>query len=92
MKYIQPGKSSQNAYIERFNRTFREDILDAYWFEDLEQLRLIAEEWRQDYNSNHPHSALGGLSPITYYDSAVNSGKVQPIKPNTTFSQLTTVL
>ena len=77
MKYIQLGKPSQNAYIERFNRTFREDILDAYWFEDLEQLRLIAEEWGQDYNGNHPHhTALGGLSPITYYASAVNSGKV----------------
>ena len=59
MKYIQPDKPSQNAYIERFNRTLREeDILDAYWFEDLEQLRLIAEEWRQDYNSNHPNTAF----------------------------------
>jgi len=76
MKYLQPGNPSQDAYIERFNGNFREDILDAYWFEDLEQLRLIAEQWRHHYIGNHPDSALGGLPPITYYASAVNSGKV----------------
>ena len=67
LKFIQPGKPSQNAYIERFNRIFREDTLDAYWFEDLEQVRIIAENWRQDYNHNHPHNSLNGLSPITHY-------------------------
>ena len=54
----------QNAFIERFNRLFGEDILDAYLFEDLEDLRLLADEWMDDYNRNHPHSALGGLSPL----------------------------
>ena len=67
--YIQPGKPMQNAYIERFNRLFREDILDAYLFEDLEDLRLLADEWMDDYNHNHPHSALGGLSPLAYIKS-----------------------
>ena len=56
----------QNAYIERFNRLFREDVLDAYLFEDLEQLRKLSEEWREDYNLNHPHSGLNGLSPLNY--------------------------
>ena len=69
IQYIQPGKPMQNAYIERFNRLFREDILDAYLFEDLEDLRLLADEWMDDYNRNHPHSALGGLSPLTYVKS-----------------------
>ena len=63
IKYIQPGSPSQNAYIESFNRYFREDILDAYWFENLEQLRVITEKWRYDYNENHPHKSLGRLSP-----------------------------
>jgi len=67
--YIQPGKPMQNAFIERFNRLFREDILDAYLFEDLEQMRLLADEWMDDYNRNHPHSALGGLSPLAYIKS-----------------------
>jgi len=59
----------RNVYIERFNRLFREGILDAYLFEDLEELRLLADEWMDDYNRNHPHSALGGLSPLAYIKS-----------------------
>lgn len=78
IKYIQPGSPSQNAFVERFNRFFREDVLDAYWFEDLEQLRIIIETWRRDYNENHPHKSLGKMSPRQYGD--VNSGKVQSPK------------
>lgn len=88
LQYIQPGKPSQNAYIERFNRIFREDILDAYWFEDLEQLRVLIEEWRNDYNYNHPHSALNGASPVAYYEEAVNSGKVPARKPTYNFTTI----
>ena len=69
IQYIQPGKPMQNGYIERLNRHFREDILDAYLFEDLEELRILADEWMDDYNQNHPHSALGGLSPLAYIKS-----------------------
>jgi len=66
MQFIQPGQPNQNAYVERFNRLFREDVLDAYVFEDLKQVRILAEEWKNDYNINHPHSSLGGLSPKNY--------------------------
>ncbi|MGQ1889048.1 integrase core domain-containing protein [Thermophagus sp. OGC60D27] len=57
---------TQNAYIERFNRLFREDILDAYLFSDLHQVRELAWEWMDDYNEFHPHKSLGGISPIAY--------------------------
>lgn len=66
LQFIQPGKPAQNAYIERMNRTFREDVLDAYLFETLTEVNAIAFEWQIDYNQNHPHKALNGLSPWKY--------------------------
>ena len=66
IQYTQPGKPMQNGFIERFNRFFREDILDAYWFKDLEKLRILADKWRYDYNYYHPHKSLEGLSPMEY--------------------------
>ena len=66
IRYIQPGKPNQNAYIERFNRTYREEVLSSYLFVDLDEVRQITWEWLMSYNEERPHDALGGLPPAVF--------------------------
>jgi putative transposase len=66
LAHIQLGKPAQNAYIERFNHTFREDVLDAYLFSSLSEIREIAELWLEEYIAVRPHEALQGLLPYQY--------------------------
>ncbi|HET6243443.1 MAG TPA: IS3 family transposase [Bacteroidia bacterium] len=64
--HVQPGKPMQNGYIERFNRSYRGDVLDANLFENLWQARTLSDEFQEDYNYHRPHESLGNLSPINY--------------------------
>lgn len=66
IRYIQPGKPNQNGLIERFNRTYREEVLSSYLFEDLDQVRKITADWLITYNEYRCHDALGGLPPTVF--------------------------
>lgn len=65
-RHIQPGKPNQNAYVERYNRSFRDEVLDAYVFDDLEQVREISAGWLRIYNEERPHDALGRQPPAVF--------------------------
>lgn len=63
LHFIQPGKPTQNCYIESFNGRFRDECLNQHIFHSLEEARDLIEDWRDDYNRVRPHSSLGGLAP-----------------------------
>jgi putative transposase len=66
LDFIEPGKPTQNAYIESFNGKLRDECLNQEWFTSLKQARGIIESWRQDYNHVRPHSSLDYLSPMDF--------------------------
>ena len=68
LRHIQPGKPAQNAFIERFNRTYRGDVLDANQFSSLQEIEIINKAWIIEYNTIRPHHALGNLAPDKFAD------------------------
>lgn len=63
LRFIDPGKPVQNAFVESFNSRLRDECLNEHWFLSLADARHIVEAWRTDYNQTRPHSSLGNLSP-----------------------------
>jgi putative transposase len=68
--FIQPGCPYQKAYIERFNRTYRDDVLDCYIFKNLNEVKQITHDWVQIYNNERPHDSLNDMTPIEYRNAA----------------------
>lgn len=64
--YIQPGKPAQNAYIERFNRSYREAVLDMYLFQSIQEVQAITNNWIKHYNEERPHESLNNQPPRNF--------------------------
>ena len=70
LEFIQPGAPTKNSYVERFNSTYRDEVLDLYLFETLQEVREITDDWMVLYNHERPHEALGNMTPIAYLNAA----------------------
>ncbi|MEL6531395.1 MAG: IS3 family transposase [Pseudomonadota bacterium] len=66
LRFIEPGKPVQNAFVESFNGKFRDECLNLNWFGSLRHAREEINRWRNHYNTKRPHSALGYLSPTEF--------------------------
>ena len=66
LRHIQPGRPMQNGHVESFNGRLRDECLNANWFINLNDARRKVERWREDYNAERPHSALGYRTPKEY--------------------------
>jgi putative transposase len=68
--FIQPGKPTQNAFVESLNGKFRNECLNQHWFRTLEEAKYEIDLWRQHYNHVRPHSSLNYMSPVDYAKQA----------------------
>jgi putative transposase len=66
IQHIEPGKPAQNAFIERFNRTYREDVLDINLFFTVQEAQTISDNWLDNYNNYRPHESLKNLAPTEF--------------------------
>ncbi|MBH2548055.1 IS3 family transposase [Serratia marcescens] len=66
LRLIQPGKPTQNGFIESFNEHFRNECLNEHWFSDILHARKTINDWRQDYNKCRPHSSLDYQTPAEF--------------------------
>lgn len=72
LDFSRPGKPTDNAFIESFNGTFRDECLNAHWFLSLLDAKEKIESWREEYNTFRPHSSLGDLTPLEFAENNAN--------------------
>ena len=77
LDFIQPGKPAQNAFIERFNQTYRTEVLDAHVFASLAHVRTITADWLRRYNTERPHDSLGSVPPLTFLPRPTSTREYQ---------------
>ena len=71
LEFIKPGKPMQNGFIERFNRSYRQALLDMYVFTTLKEVREQTDKWLKEYNEDRPHEALGHMTPREYLSTQI---------------------
>jgi putative transposase len=75
LHFIGPGKPNQNAFIESFNGTFRDECLNQHWFLSLAEARETIKRWRVEYNIERPHSPLGKMTPMEFRKTFERQGE-----------------
>ena len=73
LEFIEPGKPNQNAFIESFNRIYREEVLDAWLFFTLDEVREMTWHWIAEHNEVRPYDSLGDRTPAEYYQQHAES-------------------
>ena len=74
LDFSRPGKPTDNAFVESFNGSFRDECLNAHVFILLHDARKKIERWRIDYNEQRPHSSLGNLTPREFAKKGAATG------------------
>jgi putative transposase len=82
LRFIRPGKSIENAYVESFNGKFRDECLNEHWFVSLADAKAAIEAWRIDYNTVRPHSSLGDRTPEQFARISQGARRLTPARPD----------
>jgi len=80
LDFSRPGKPTDNAYIESFNGSFRDECLNTHWFLSLDDAREKIETWRRDYNEFRPHSALDNMTPEEYVKKYLKTPEISNLR------------
>ena len=81
LEFIQPGKPTQNGFVESFNGRVREECLNQHWFRTLDEARRVLASWREDYNHERPHTSLDGMAPIEFLHGEEKALGPSPLRP-----------
>ena len=79
--FSRPGKPTDNAFIETFNGTLRDECLNIHWFGSIVEAKRLIEAWRIDYNESRPHMALGNKTPSEYRSNIIPLPQAEGLKP-----------